>query len=604
MALPASFLEELRLRTPLAALVGRRVKLERAGKNWKACCPFHAEKTPSFTIYDNGYHCFGCGAHGDAIGFVMQTEGVDFIEAVSRLAGQAGLEVPKPTPQAAEAERRRHDLTGVLDLAAASFQRRLRLPDGRRALEYLRGRGLSEATIGDFGLGWSGPGRGALAADLAREGVEAALMEEAGLTRADSDTGRARELFYDRVMFPIRDRAGKLISFGGRTLGDGQPKYVNGPETALFSKRRGLYALDRARAARGAEIVVVEGYMDVIALHQAGFPGAVAPLGTALTEEQMGELWRLSPAPILCFDGDAAGRRAGTRAAEAVLPHLGPDRSLRFVFLPEGEDPDSLVRRQGASELRLRLDAPRALADVLYDHLRDSTGDSTPEQRAALLRRIDGTTRLIPDRALSSEFRNALRQRFFPRRPAPGRSADGGRRTARGVVRRSVVIGARPPISDTQTGAERGRILTAVLLAHPGILRDVEHAFSEVALPEPCDRLRKALLAWADHPDALDSRALITHLTISGLAAEAEQALATAPVPLPRFAHADAMPGDAEAGWWHIFGLMHLGRLREELVAAERAARVSLDDAAQRRLIALHDALERVMATEPDTETP
>ena len=603
MALPASFLEELRLRTPLVTLVGRRVKLERAGKNRKACCPFHAEKTPSFTIYENGYHCFGCGAHGDAIGFVMQTEGVEFIEAVSRLASQAGLEVPKPTPQAAEAERRRHDLTGVLDLAAASFQRRLRLPEGRRTLEYLRGRGLSEATIGDFGLGWSGPGRGALAADLAREGVEAALMEEAGLTRADPDGGRARELFYDRVMFPIRDRAGKLISFGGRTLGDGAPKYVNGPETALFSKRRGLYALDRARAARGAEIVVVEGYMDVIALHQAGFPGAVAPLGTALTEEQMAELWRLSPAPILCFDGDAAGRRAGTRAAEAVLPHLAADRSLRFVFLPEGEDPDTLVRRRGASELSLRLAAPRALADVLYDHLRDSTGDSTPEQRAALLRRIDETTRLIPDRALSSEFRNALRQRFFPPRPAAGRPAT-GRRTARGVVRRPVAIGARPPISDAQTAAERGRILTAVLLVHPAILRDVEHAFSEVALPEPCGRLRKALLAWADQADVLDSQALITHLTISGLAAEAEQALAMAPVPLPGFAHADAMPGDAEAGWWHIFGLMHLGRLREELAAAERAARVSLDDATQRRMIALHDALERVMATEPDTETP
>ncbi|MEO9189273.1 MAG: DNA primase [Acetobacteraceae bacterium] len=599
MALPARFLDELRARTPLAPLIGRRTRLERAGRQWKACCPFHGEKTPSLHIWDDHYHCFGCGAHGDAITFVMQADGASFMEAVERLAGEAGLEVPKPSPQAAEAERRRHDLTGVLDLAAASFQRRLYLPEGRRALEYLLGRGLAEATIRDFGLGWSGPGRGALAADLAREGVEAALMEESGLTRADPDAGRARELFFDRVMFPIRDRAGKLISFGGRTLGDGQPKYVNGPETALFSKRRGLYALDRARAARGAEIVVVEGYMDVIALHQARFTGAVAPLGTALTEEQMAELWRLSPAPILCFDGDAAGRRAGTRAAEGVLSHLGPDRSLRFVFLPEGEDPDTLVRRRGAADLSLRLDTPRLLADVLYDHLRDSTGDSTPEQRAALLRRIDETTRLIPDRALSSEFRNALRKRFFPPRPAPGR-AEPRRKGARDPSRRSVAILVRPAISDALTGAERGRILTAVLLIHPFLLRDVEHAFADVALSEPCARLRKAVLAWADHADALDSQALITHLTVSGLAAEAGQALATAPVPLPGFAHADAMPGDAEAGWWHIFGLMHLGRLREELAAAERAARASLDDATQRRLIALHDALERVMATEPD----
>ncbi|MEO8715519.1 MAG: DNA primase [Acetobacteraceae bacterium] len=596
MALPASFLDELRARTPLAPLIGRRARIERAGRQWKACCPFHGEKTPSLHIWEDHYHCFGCGAHGDAITFVMQADGASFAEAVERLAGEAGLEVPKPTPQAAEAERRRHDLTGVLDLAAAGFRRRLFLPEGRRALDYLLGRGLSEATIRGFGLGWSGPGRGALAAELAREGVEAALMEEAGLIRPDPEAARARELFFDRVMFPISDRAGRIISFGGRTLGDGQPKYVNGPETALFSKRRGLYALDRARQARGAEIVVVEGYMDVIALHQAGFAGAVAPLGTALTEEQMAELWRLSPAPILCFDGDPAGRRAAMRAAEAALGSLAHDRSLRFAFLPDGEDPDTLLRRHGPAALKLRLDAPRSLADVLFDHLRDATGDATPEQRAALLRRIDETTRLIPDRALSSEFRNALRRRFYPPRAEPWRASPG----RKGPARRAVAIHARPPITDAQTGAERGRILTAVLLVHPAILRDVEHAFSEVHLPLDCDRLRKAVLAWADQGDALDSGALIAHLTNSGLAAEAGQALAAAPVPLPGFARADAMPGEAEAGWWHIFGLMHRDRLQEELVEAERAARVSLDESTTRKIKSLRAAQESLLATEPD----
>ncbi len=587
MALPPGFLDELRARTPLAPLIGRRTRIERAGRQWKACCPFHNEKTPSLYIYDDHYHCFGCGAHGDAITFVMQADGASFPEAVERLAGEAGMEVPRPTPQAEEAERRRHDLVGALALAAQSFQRRLFLAEGRRALDYLLARGLTEETIRRFGLGWSGPGRGALTAELSGAGVELALMEEAGLIRTETEAGRTRELFYERVIFPIRDRAGRIISFGGRLLGDGQPKYVNGPETALFAKRRALYGLDLARAARTErDIVVVEGYMDVIALHQAGFPGALAPLGTALTEEQIEELWRLSPAPILCFDGDAAGRRAATRSAEMVLPRLGHDRSLRFAKLPEGDDPDTLVRRQGPASLRAVLDTARPLSDALFDFLREATGDTGPEQRAALRRRIDETTRAIPDRALSAEYRRALLDRFFAQRSFRGR--------------RRPVEARRPAISDALTRDERGRILTAVLLAHPSLLRGVEHAFAEVALPDPCARLRKALLAWADQAVMLDSQALITHLTNSGLAVEAGEALAMAPVPLPGFAQADAMPGDAEAGWWHIFGLMHLGRLREELAAAERAARESLDDATQRRVIALHAALERVVATETD----
>ena len=250
MALPAGFLDELRARTPLAAVVGRRVKLARSGRNWKGCCPFHNEKTPSFYVYDNGYHCFGCGQHGDAISFVMQTQGLGFMEAIEQLSGEAGLDVPKPTPAAAEAERVRHSLQEVLSAAEASYRRRLRLPEGARALDYLRGRGLSEEPLARFGLGWSGEGRGALAADLAREGIPPDLLLEAGLMRP-GDEGRAPyDLFFNRVMFPIRDRRGRTISFGGRIMGDGQPKYVNGPETAVFSKRRTLFGLDRPAPGR------------------------------------------------------------------------------------------------------------------------------------------------------------------------------------------------------------------------------------------------------------------------------------------------------------------------------------------------------------------
>src|ERR1019366_1718779 len=344
MALPAGFLDELRARTPLAAVIGRRVRLARSGRQWKGCCPFHGEKTPSFYVYDDHFHCFGCGAHGDAVSFVMQSQGAAFPEAVEQLAAEAGMEVPKPSAEAADAERRRLDLHAVLEAATKAFQRRLKLPEGVRALRYLHDRALTDATIDRFALGWSGEGRGALAADLAREGIEPAMLIEAGLMKPAEDGRPASDFFFNRVMFPIRDRRGRVISFGGRVLGDGQPKYLNGPETALFSKRRNLYALDLARAAPGAAVVVVEGYMDVIALHQAGFTGAVAPLGTALTEEQLEELWRLTPAPVLCFDGDAAGARAAARSADLALPLLAPDRTLRIATLPEGEDPDTLVR--------------------------------------------------------------------------------------------------------------------------------------------------------------------------------------------------------------------------------------------------------------------
>lgn len=351
MALPPQFLDELRARTPLPAVIGRRVRLARSGRQWKGCCPFHGEKTPSFYVYDDHYHCFGCGVHGDAITFVMQSQGASFPEAVEQLAAEAGMRVPAPSPEAAEAEKRRLDLAGVLDAAAASYQRRLFLPEGKVARDYLTNRGLSDETIHRYGLGWSGEGRGMVAADLARDGVTAEQLVDAGLMRRDDETGRVFDLFFNRVMFPIRDRRGRTISFGGRIMGDGQPKYVNGPETALFSKRRTLYGLDLAREAvrRGGSPIVVEGYMDVIALGQAGFDTAVAPLGTALTEEQLTELWRLSPAPVLCFDGDAAGARAAARAAELALPMLAPDRTLRLIALPAGEDPDSLVRSMSST---------------------------------------------------------------------------------------------------------------------------------------------------------------------------------------------------------------------------------------------------------------
>lgn len=589
MALPSGFLEELRRRTPLPALIGRRVRLARSGRQWKGCCPFHGEKTPSFFVYDDHYHCFGCGKHGDAITFTMESEGAGFMEAVERLAAEAGIEVPKPTPEAAQAEQRRVDLIAVLDAAQAAYQRRLFLPEGRRALAYLQDRGLIEETIRRFGLGWSGDIRGALSADLAREGITPELLIAAGLMREDDETGRRYELFFNRVMFPIRDRRGRAISFGGRVLGDGQPKYLNGPETDLFSKRANLYALDLARAGvRSTPLVVVEGYMDVIALHQAGFGAAVAPLGTALTEEQLGALWSLSPVPVMCFDGDAAGGRAAARVAELVLPMLAPERTIRIATLPPGEDPDTLVKKAGPGAFQAVLDNARPLADALYDLLRSAGGEATPEQRAALLRRLDAAARRIPDRALAGEYREALRGKFYA-----------ARRLSRGAppVARPV---PRPPASAGSSTGERGRILTAILLRHPDLLADVDHAYAGLELPAPLGVLRDTMRNWAETAEILDSQALIDHLTMSGLQINVAQVLAAAPMPLPACAASAAMPAEALEGWWHIFGFLNLERLRDEVTAAERDFARDCSPETQRRHIALKDALNKVMAGEPD----
>ena len=595
MALPPNFLDELRARTPLPAVVGRRVRLARSGRQWKGCCPFHGEKTPSFYVYDDHYHCFGCGEHGDAITFVMKSQGAAFMEAVEQLAAEVGMEVPKPSPAAAEAEAHRLDLYAVLAAAATAYQRRLFLPEGARALAYLRGRALTDETIRRFGLGWSGDGRGALAAELSREGIEPAMLFDAGLMKPPEDGRPASDMFFGRVMFPIRDRRGRTISFGGRILGDGRPKYVNGPETALFSKRRTLFALDFAReAARGgAPVLAVEGYMDVIALHQAGLAGAVAPLGTALTEEQLEELWHLSPQPVLCFDGDPPGARAAARAAELALPLLTAERSLKLATLPAGEDPDTLVRRHGAPAMLQVLNAARPLHEALFDLLRETIGDRTPELRATFSKQLEATAARIRDRSLAWEYRDAFRTRFRELYRRPARSPRGGPAP---VPR--LRVPARPILAPANATAERAGNLVAILLNHPALLADVEEAFGGLDLPAPLARLRAAMLDWSESAERLDSASLMSHLTAIGLASEATQVIAASST---ECAAPGTMPAQAGEVWWHFFGLMNASRLDEEIAQAQR----DFDRepaAAQRRLIGLGTAKEALTRDEQEME--
>ncbi|MFT8643720.1 DNA primase [Gluconacetobacter sp.] len=583
MALDPAFLEELRARTPIAAVIGRRTRLVRSGRNWKACCPFHGEKTPSFYVYDDHYHCFGCGAHGDVITFVMQSEGRGFPEAVAELAAAAGMEVPRASPQQRENEQRARDLAEVLELVQADWVRRLHAPEGRSGLAYLRGRGLSDETIAGFGLGWSGDGRGALLEALRPKGVTPDLLARAGLMRVDEDGRPKGELFFNRVTFPIRDRRGALVSFGGRILGDGQPKYLNGPETELFSKRRVLFGMDRARGAlrmarpRGAppvELLVVEGYMDVIALHQAGFPGAVAPLGTALTPEQMEELWRLAPAPILCFDGDGAGQRAAVKAAETALPLLSMDRTVRFCTLPEGEDPDSLLRTRGAGAVAALVEGARPLSAVLFDLLTQGVRDPGPEQRAALRRRLTDAAAMIADKSLASEYRSTLVDRFFEtyrRRPGGGARRDG-------AARPSVVSVVSAPFDALAATEERMRILTAILLRHPGLLSEVEDAYCRLDLPPVLGRVRAGLMDAASEGVPMDADALAAWMDEAGLADERAAVLSARPLPMALSAPDDLMAVDVAQEWWHFYALMNVRQFGEDLrVDTERMCAGTLD---------------------------
>ncbi len=624
MAFDPAFLDELRARTPIAAVVGRKTKLTRSGRQFKGCCPFHGEKTPSFYVYDDHFHCFGCGAHGDAISFVMQAEGRSFLEAVEGLAGEAGLEVPKQAPADRGRAERARTLVDVLDAAQASFVRRLHGGQGREGLAYLRGRGLSDSTIADHGLGWSGDGRGSLLAELKEQGFPVELVAEAGLMRLGEDGAPKGELFFNRVTFPIRDRRGGLVSFGGRILGDGQPKYLNGPETPLFVKRRTLFGLHRAASALRAvkpaaggsplprELVVVEGYMDVIALHQAGFDGAVAPLGTALTTEQMEALWRTAPAPVLCFDGDAAGRRAAIRAAETALPLLDPERTLRFVRLPEGEDPDSLVRTRGAAGMAAALRQAAPLADVLFELLSEGVRDPGPEQRASLHAKLTAAAATIGHKGLASEYRRTLQQRFFEtfaRRNAVARPGGAGQYRQPPARATAAMTAARPVPEAVGARLERMRMLLAILLRHPDLLHDVEQAFCHLELPDELAQVRAALLDWSGTPcgtldplgrpageDAppsrpLDSAGLMAHLQSAGLSAQMDVILAPSPLPVAAAASEIAMPADAEEAWWQFFGLVNASGLRDQVAAAQRVLTERWDLAAQKQLILLKSAL-------------
>ncbi|HKS19013.1 MAG TPA: DNA primase [Bradyrhizobium sp.] len=417
MRFTPQFLEELRARLPVSEVVGKRVKLKRAGKEWKGLSPFQQEKTPSFTVNDQKgfYHDFSSGKHGNIFDFVMETEGVSFPEAVERIASMAGVPLPAVTPDAARHEQRRKTLHDVMELAAKFFADTLASRNGAKARGYLADRAISSATQLQFRMGYAPAERFALKEHLGAQGIPVEDMVEAGLLIAGDDIPVPYDRFRDRVMFPITDLRGRVIAFGGRALEkDAQAKYLNSPETPLFHKGDNLYNHAPARQAThgGAQLVVVEGYVDVIAMVTAGFAASVAPLGTALTENQLAALWKMADEPILCFDGDKAGQKAAYRAADLALPHLKPGKSLRFALLPEGQDPDDLARSGGRGAIEEVISAARGLADVIWSREIEGGSFATPERRAALEARIGELTNAIRDEVVRRYYRQDLAERL------------------------------------------------------------------------------------------------------------------------------------------------------------------------------------------------
>lgn len=509
MTLSPQWLDELRARVTLSSVVMRTTKLQKAGREWKACCPFHNEKTPSFTVSDEKgfYHCFGCGAHGDVIRWMTDQRGLAFMDAVKELAAEAGLEVPAPDPREAQRAEQQAGLHEVMAAAQDWFRASLDTPGGARARDYLKSRRFDAHTMERFGFGFAPDSRNALKTAL--KPFDEPMLIEAGL-RIAAEEREPYDRFRGRLTIPIHDARGRVIGFAARILDADKkdaPKYLNSPDTPLFDKGRTLFNLHRAGPAsrKSGRIVVVEGQMDAIALAAAGIEEAVAPMGTALTERQLELIWRLTEKPILCFDGDAAGKRAAMRAAARALPMLRPGHSLQFVTLPAGMDPDDLLKAKGRHALEALLADPASLLDTLWQHERDALPLAAPEDKAGLKARLLAHVESIQHPDIAALYRRDLLDRFsafaFPKRefqprrqPRAGNPAIPSRQGVSDTLRRAAAIDPRDTLAQA---------VLAGLARHPQEI--VRHAEALLSLAPSEPRLAGTIDALLARADALES---------------------------------------------------------------------------------------------------
>ncbi len=632
MRFAPAFLDEIRNRIPISEVVGQRVSFDKRKTNaargdYWACCPFHGEKSPSFHAENRKgrYHCFGCGVSGDHFRFLVELDGLSFPEAVEKLAAQAGVPMPVYSPEEQRRDQQRASLHDVMEMATLWFEEQLQSGMGAKARAYLRERGLSAKTQQVFRLGFAPDSRNGLKEHLAGKGVTAEQMQACGLVRAGPDIPVSYDWFRDRIMFPIPDSLGKVIAFGGRAMrADVPAKYMNSPETDLFHKSNVLFNFARARkpAHELSQVVAAEGYMDVIALHQAGFENAVAPLGTALTENQLELLWRMAETPILCFDGDKAGVKAAWRAADLALAGLKPGRTVRFALLPEGKDPDDLVRDEGPSAFASVLRDAIGLADMVWSRETATQTFDTPEKRAELESRLKLVVSQIKDENVRRHYAQDMADRmasfFAPqgRRAANGEWRQNGsrglaRKDRKSEAHRHSPVAASPSLlnsSMVKRGSARIPLREAALVVgvvhHPAILGRWFDDFAQLPLASPLARkVHGAIIdfsaQWEGEQPWPSAVALRDHLESVGYGetlAQMDQLLAANRVwqALPQAAFEDALDG------WQQAHLLHLRShtLSTELKVAERALASENTEQNFSRLIELRNELEKEAGTE------
>ena len=598
MGFTPDFLDEIRNRLSVSDVVGSKVRLARKGREHTGLCPFHNEKTPSFTVNDEKgfYHCFGCGAHGDVINFTLETEGLSFPETVERLAGQAGLEIPEYSPQDQKKAKVKKTLYDVMEAATHWFESQLMAQVGSEGRDYIKKRGLTKETVKKFRLGFSPNSKTSLKeAMLARDEITEEMLIEAGMLIKPDDGGESYDRFRHRIMFPIMDRQGRVVAFGGRALSSQvKAKYLNSPETPLFHKGRLLYNLSGARKAafEKGRLLIAEGYMDVIALSQAGFPEGVAPLGTAVTEDQIREMWRLSPEPMMCFDGDKAGQRAAIRVVERSLPLLKPGHSLKFVYLPEGEDPDSYVAGQGARAFENLLSEGKPLASVLWEELISGGDHNTPEQRAGLEINIARVLNDIQDQKIrgyyESDFGRRLKKlfgsEFVPdinlhdqhsnnqnkenQQKNWNKSNYQKRGFNKGKEEKSFGNLNKTKIGKSSNSSllDRERLIILTVLEHPWLLERHEEQFATFEFEsEELDKVRNEIIRIASRESDLEKDRLRHQLLKAGLGQAREIIFKQGVLTTQKFTGSKSSREDTEETWKHSIDLSQLAKLELEI---------------------------------------
>ena len=516
------FCDELRAKISIADVVGQKVKLTRKGREYTGLCPFHNEKTPSFTVNEakGFYHCFGCGAHGDIIKFEMDANGLTFIDAVEKLGHKVGMSLPKLTHESKEQVEKRNSAYDIMEMACRFFEKNLRLTGGQEALNYLYGRGFDDAIITKFRLGYA-PNNNGLKAQLGSKGVTEQEMAELGLLTIPEGR-RPHDFFRNRVMLPIIDKRGKVIAFGGRVMDGSQPKYLNSPETPVFNKRRVLYNLNNARDAgyEAKSLIICEGYMDVIAMDKYGISYAVAPLGTALTEDQIAEAWKVVPEPICCFDGDSAGVRAAIRSVDRVLPILKPGFSLKYAFLPDKQDPDEFLRAHGRDEFLKVVNDTTPLKDLLWKKNADGQPLNTPEQKALLEKNIREEVAKITDETVRGYYVQDMKNKIYHE---IGR---GSWQTYHGREQKSRNQKAERPTVSLAAGARTNlddlvaEYVISALICYPQLIEEYEEKLLDFEIKSPKLReLYEALLEMThEGTEFADSEDLQRMLADKGLA--------------------------------------------------------------------------------------